>query len=74
MPAIYKSLAKANGEKNNAKSDALKKNRQRVLILSSRGVTYRFVYREGKRGYCQAARMGKFQNEGHTNITDTVIL
>ncbi|KAL1900898.1 Ribosome biogenesis protein brx1 [Sporothrix stenoceras] len=41
MPAVYKSLAKASGEKSDARSDALKKNRQRVLILSSRGVTYR---------------------------------
>ncbi|KJR83930.1 ribosome biogenesis protein BRX1 [Sporothrix schenckii 1099-18] len=41
MAAVYKSLAKVNGEKNDAQSDARKKNRQRVLILSSRGVTYR---------------------------------
>ncbi|CAK7245202.1 MAG: Ribosome bioproteinsis protein brx1 [Sporothrix thermara] len=41
MAAVYKSLSKANGEKADAQSDARKKNRQRVLILSSRGVTYR---------------------------------
>ena len=43
MAAVYKSLARANGERSDAQSDARKKNRQRVLILSSRGVTYRFV-------------------------------
>lgn len=48
MASVYKSLAKANGEKSDARSDALKKNRQRVLILSSRGVTYRFVIQETK--------------------------
>ncbi|CAK7219348.1 Ribosome bioproteinsis protein brx1 [Sporothrix bragantina] len=41
MAAVYKSLSKANGDKTDAQSDARKKNRQRVLILSSRGVTYR---------------------------------
>ncbi|CAK7230336.1 Ribosome bioproteinsis protein brx1 [Sporothrix curviconia] len=41
MAAVYKSLSKANGEGTDAQSDARKKNRQRVLILSSRGVTYR---------------------------------
>lgn len=49
MATVYKSLARANGEKSDAQSDARKKNRQRVLILSSRGVTYRFVVQERKR-------------------------
>jgi hypothetical protein len=42
MVAVYKSLVKINGNKpENGKE--VKKNKQRVLILSSRGVTYRYV-------------------------------
>ena len=41
MPAVYKSLLKANGDKPESEKE-LKKNKQRVLILSSRGVTYRY--------------------------------
>ncbi|CAK7564512.1 MAG: Ribosome bioproteinsis protein brx1 [Sporothrix epigloea] len=41
MAAVYKSLSRANGEKPDAQNDARRKTRQRVLILSSRGVTYR---------------------------------
>ena len=56
MAAVYKSLSKANGEKADAQSDARKKNRQRVLILSSRGVTYRYGFflsetKHSSRGY-----------------------
>lgn len=39
MAAVYKSLNKASGQKEEA--PAVRKNKQRVLILSSRGVTYR---------------------------------
>lgn len=42
MPAVYKSLLKANGDKPESEKE-VKKNKQRVLILSSRGVTYRYV-------------------------------
>lgn len=72
MPAVYKSLAKANGEKSDARSDALKKNRQRVLILSSRGVTYRFVIQETER---RCALLRRHKREGVlTNMTDTATL
>ncbi|PKS12257.1 hypothetical protein jhhlp_001557 [Lomentospora prolificans] len=40
MAAVYKSIAKTNGDKTDEKNGA-RKNKQRVLILSSRGVTYR---------------------------------
>lgn len=42
MATVYKSLSKANGPKDEeTTSRGPKKNKQRVLILSSRGVTYR---------------------------------
>ena len=41
MAAVYKSLSKAAGHKE-APTNGIKKNKQRVLILSSRGVTYRY--------------------------------
>jgi ribosome biogenesis protein BRX1 len=46
MAAVYKALAKVNGHKAEKSTDAAsangpRKNKQRVLILSSRGVTYR---------------------------------
>ncbi|OTA65143.1 Brix-domain-containing protein [Hypoxylon sp. EC38] len=42
MAAVYKSLSKStNGQKAEAPANGVKKNKQRVLILSSRGVTYR---------------------------------
>ena len=41
MAAVYKSLSKTDSKKKEAPSNGVKKNRQRVLILSSRGVTYR---------------------------------
>lgn len=42
MATVYKSLVKANGDRpDNTKE--IKKNKQRVLILSSRGVTYRLI-------------------------------
>ncbi|KAL5612621.1 hypothetical protein BROUX41_004284 [Berkeleyomyces rouxiae] len=42
MAAVYKSIAKANGteEKPEVASAGSRKNKQRVLVLSSRGVTY----------------------------------
>jgi ribosome biogenesis protein BRX1 len=43
MAAVYKSLSKSNGQKQELSSNDVKKNKQKVLILSSRGVTYRFV-------------------------------
>lgn len=47
MAAVYKSLSKKAGSAkpaNGALTEAERKTRQRVLILSSRGVTYRFAY------------------------------
>jgi hypothetical protein len=41
MAAVYKSLSKTNGSKAEAPANGVKKNKQRVLILSSRGITYR---------------------------------
>ncbi|KAI1104460.1 Brix-domain-containing protein [Jackrogersella minutella] len=42
MAAVYKSLSKgSNGHKAEAPANGVRKNKQRVLILSSRGVTYR---------------------------------
>lgn len=43
MAAVYKSLSKANGQKSETPAEGVKKNKQRVLILSSRGVTYRYA-------------------------------
>jgi hypothetical protein len=45
MAAVYKSLSKGGSEKNESSTNGIKKNKQRVLILSSRGVTYRQVLR-----------------------------
>ncbi|KAG5982988.1 hypothetical protein E4U55_000987 [Claviceps digitariae] len=41
MASVYKSLSKDDAQKSSAASNGIKKNKQRVLILSSRGVTYR---------------------------------
>ena len=41
MAAVYKSIVKASVSTDISKNSAVKKNRQRVLILTSRGVTYR---------------------------------
>jgi ribosome biogenesis protein BRX1 len=41
MAAVYKSISKTSTPKAEAPSNGIKKNKQRVLILSSRGVTYR---------------------------------
>jgi hypothetical protein len=44
MAAVYKALSKTDSKKDDSKSTGgLKENRQRVLMLSSRGVTYRFA-------------------------------
>lgn len=43
MAAVYKSLNKQpNGKVNSDEAEPKSKNRQRVLILTSRGVTYRY--------------------------------
>ena len=43
MASVYKSLSKANGHKEEKEKDqVVDKNRQRVLILSSRGTTFRY--------------------------------
>ena len=42
MASIYKSLSKSNGHKPDG-TNGVEKHKQRVLILSSRGVTYRHV-------------------------------
>jgi len=41
MASVYKSLSKTNGHKEEMPVDGIKRNKQRVLILSSRGITYR---------------------------------
>lgn len=41
MAAVYKSLSKSSTPKPSTTNGVPKKNKQRVLILSSRGVTYR---------------------------------
>ncbi|KAG6032361.1 hypothetical protein E4U41_007236 [Claviceps citrina] len=41
MASVYKSLSKSDAQKPSTVSNGVKKNKQRVLILSSRGVTYR---------------------------------
>ena len=41
MAAVYKSLARSSSAKAPTQNGVTKKNKQRVLILSSRGVTYR---------------------------------
>jgi ribosome biogenesis protein BRX1 len=44
MAAVYKSLSRKDGKKADdaaSTTNGVKKNKQRVLILSSRGVTYR---------------------------------
>lgn len=44
MATVYKSLSKANGSTKDeeAATKGPRKNKQRVLVLSSRGVTYRY--------------------------------
>lgn len=45
MAAVYKALSKSAGDNKDdapAHDGAVKRNKQRVLILSSRGVTYRY--------------------------------
>lgn len=45
MSAVYKKLSKTKGEKASKEISVVEgENRQRVLILSSRGVTYRYEY------------------------------
>jgi hypothetical protein len=41
MASVYKSLSKTSGSKTGEAPTGVKKNKQRVLILTSRGVTYR---------------------------------
>lgn len=42
--AVYKSISKQSSKgDDNAPTNGVRKNKQRVLILSSRGVTYRWV-------------------------------
>ncbi|KAN0110078.1 Brix domain containing protein [Hyaloscypha variabilis] len=41
MASVYKSLSKTNGHEKEGPVNGVKKNKQRVLILSSRGITYR---------------------------------
>lgn len=46
MASVYKSISKT-GNKDPKDGDGTKKNKQRVLVLTSRGVTYRFVLHSG---------------------------
>ena len=41
MASVYKSISKANGGEKAEGPTGVRKNKQRVLILSSRGVTHR---------------------------------
>ena len=41
MASVYKSLSKPTNGKEEGASSIIKRNKQKVLILSSRGVTYR---------------------------------
>ncbi len=41
MAAVYKTLSKASSGKDEPSSESVRKFKQRVLILSSRGVTHR---------------------------------
>jgi ribosome biogenesis protein BRX1 len=42
MAAVYKSLSKGSSKKEEeSSSNGVRKNKQRVLVLSSRGVTFR---------------------------------
>ena len=41
MAAVYKSLVKTTGSTSTSSDNTQRKNRQRVLLLTSRGVTYR---------------------------------
>ncbi|GAW14770.1 hypothetical protein ANO14919_041730 [Xylariales sp. No.14919] len=41
MAAVYKALSKSANDKDDAPTNGVKRNKQRVLILTSRGVTYR---------------------------------
>ncbi|KAH6877310.1 Brix domain-containing protein [Thelonectria olida] len=41
MAAVYKSISKSSSANSDAPSNGVRKNKQRVLILSSRGVTFR---------------------------------
>lgn len=43
MAAIYKSLSRTDTPKASPASNSVRKNKQRVLILSSRGVTFRYI-------------------------------
>jgi hypothetical protein len=45
MAAVYKALSKTDKKDEPKANGALKENRQRVLILSSRGVTFRLDIR-----------------------------
>ena len=57
MAAVYKSLSKKEPQKKEeepASSNGVKKNKQRVLILSSRGITYRYV---PERHACSSSRL-----------------
>jgi hypothetical protein len=55
MASVYKSLSKSSSAKAEAPANGIKKNKQRVLILSSRGITYRLV---SKRAMVQWEREG----------------
>lgn len=46
MASVYKSMAKGktNGKARDENGESKPKNRQRVLILTSRGVTYRYAH------------------------------
>ena len=41
MASVYKSISKANGGEKAEGPNGVRKNKQRMLILSSRGVTHR---------------------------------
>ena len=42
MASVYKSLSKSEAPKAEGANSGIKKNKQRVLMLTSRGVTFRY--------------------------------
>jgi len=60
MAAVYKSLSKRNGHKEEGLNTGTKKIKQKVLILSSRGVTYRYTS-----GCCLCSSSSNFYRHRH---------
>ena len=64
MASVYKSLSKATGQKEEeVPVNGVKKNKQRVLILSSRGITYRLVVLQASTLLCMRGTEGKITDQ-----------